>query len=214
MPVFGFNSAEKDLNLIKTYLIPPLVNEWEIETTFIKKATQYISFKFGNVQFLDIMKFLGGATSLDSFLEALKTSETTRFFPYEWFDSPEKRTYPAPPPYNEFFSRSRNCNPLDKAYSDYQRFINSGCSKKEALKKLRVSSIHPTGQENYPYLQQLWKNHDMQSFKDFLRWYNNKEVVPTLEAMKNLIVFYHSKRIDMLKVGCTLPIFENICLHS
>ena len=37
-PVFGFNSAKYDLNLIKTYLIPPLVNEWEIETTFIKKS--------------------------------------------------------------------------------------------------------------------------------------------------------------------------------
>ena len=183
-PVFGFNSAKYDLNLIKAYLIPLLVNEREIEPTVIKKANQYISFKFGNVQFLDIMNFLGGATSLDSFLKAYKTTETKGFFPYEWFDSPEKLTYPTLPPYDEFFSRLRNCNPLDKAYSDYQSFVNSGCSSEEAMKKLPVSSIPPTGQENYAYLQQVWKNHDMQSFKDFLRWYNNKDVVPTLEAMK------------------------------
>ena len=183
-PVFGFNSAKYDLNLIKAYLIPLLVNEREIEPTVIKKANQYISFKFGNVQFLDIMNFLGGATSLDSFLKAYKTTETKGFFPYEWFDSPEKLTYPTLPPYDEFFSRLPNCNPLDKAYSDYQSFVNSGCSSEEALKKLRVSSIPPTGQENYAYLQQVWKNHDMQSFKDFLRWCNNKDVVPTLEAMK------------------------------
>ena len=112
------------------------MNEREIEPTVLKKANQYISFKFGNVQFLDIMNFLGGATSLDSFL-AYKTIETKGFFPYEWFDSPEKLTYPTLPPYNEFFSRLRNCNPLDKAHSDYQSFVNSGCSSEEALKKLR-----------------------------------------------------------------------------
>ena len=160
------------------------------------------------------MTFLGGARSLDSFLKAYKATETKGFFPYEWFDSPEKLTYPTLPPYDEFFSRLRNCNPLDKAYSDYQSFVNSGCSSEEALKKLRVSSIPHTGQENYAYLQQVWKNHDMQSFKDFLRWYNNKDVVPTLEAMKKMIEFYHSKRIDMLKLGFTLPNLANICLHS
>ena len=127
------------------------------------------------------------------------------FLPYEWFDSPEKLTYPAIPPYDEFLSWLCNCNPLDKTYSDYQRFLNSGCSSEEAMKKIRVSSVPPTGQENYAYLQQVWKNHDMQSFKDFLRWYNNKDIVPTLEAVKKMLEFYHSKRIDMLKLGCSLP---------
>ena len=50
-------------------------------------------------------------------------------------------------------------------------------------------------------------------FKDFLQWYNNKDVVPTLEAMQKLIQFYHNKGIDMLKLGCTLPNLANICLH-
>ena len=181
------------MNLIKAYLIPRLVNEREIEPTVIKKANQYISFKFGNVQFLDIMNFLVGATILDSFLKAYKTTETKRFFPYEWFDSPEKLTYPTLPPYDEFFSRLRNCNPLVKAYSDYQNLVNSGCISEEAPKRLRISSIPPTGQENYAYLQQVWKNDDMQSFKVFLRMYKNKDVVPTLEAMKKMVEFYHSK---------------------
>ena len=76
LPVFGFNSAKYDLNLIKTYLLPILINERDIEPTVIKKANQFISFKFGDIQLLDIMNFLGGATSLDSFLKAYKTSET------------------------------------------------------------------------------------------------------------------------------------------
>ena len=36
------------------------------------------------------MKFLGGATTLDSFLKAYKASETKGFSPYERFDSPDK----------------------------------------------------------------------------------------------------------------------------
>ena len=54
----------------------------------------------------------------------------------------------------------------------------------------------------------------MSSFKDFLRWYNNKDVAPTLEAMEKMSVFYHDTDIDMLKLGCTLPNLANICLHK
>ena len=54
----------------------------------------------------------------------------------------------------------------------------------------------------------------MISFKNFLRLYNNKDVVPTLEAMQKLIAFFHEKNIDVLKLGCTLPKLANICLHK
>ena len=40
----------------------------------------------------------------------------------------------------------------------------------------------------------------MTSFRDFLQCYNNKDVVPTLEAMQKMIEFYHEKGIDMLKI--------------
>ena len=82
-PIFVFNSAKYDLNLIKPYLLPFPVNERNIEPTVIKKANQLVSFKFGDFQLLDIMNFLEGATSLDCFLKAYKTSETKGFFPYE-----------------------------------------------------------------------------------------------------------------------------------
>ena len=52
----------------------------------------------------------------------------------------------------------------------------------------------------------------MTTFKDFLQWYNNKNVVPTLEAMQKMVQFYHQKEIDMLKLGCTLPNLANIFL--
>ena len=54
----------------------------------------------------------------------------------------------------------------------------------------------------------------MKSFKDFLMWYNNKDVVPTLEAMQKMIEFYHQQEIDMSKLGFTFPNLANICRHK
>ena len=214
LPVFGFNSANYDLNLIKSYLLPILINERDIEPTVIKKANQFISFKFGDIQLLDIMNFLGGATSLDSFLKAYKTSETKEFFPYEWFDLSDKLQNTELPPYDAFYSKHRGCNPLEAEYTDYVNLLKNGLTTEQAIVKLKLSKPPPTGIENYQYPQQVWKQEQMSSFKDFLRWYNNKDVVPTLEAMQKMIAFYHDKDIDMLKLGCTLPNLANICLHK
>ena len=160
------------------------------------------------------MNFLGGATSLDSFLKAYKTSETKKFFPYEWFDCPEKLNEPVLPPYESFYSKLRSCNPLESEHTKFIKLVNGGLSAEQALIKLRLSQPPPTGQENCEYLLNVWTMEKMSTFKDFVRWYNNKDVVPTLEAMKKMIGFYHNKGIDMLKLGCTLPNLANICLHK
>ena len=54
----------------------------------------------------------------------------------------------------------------------------------------------------------------MFTFKDFLSWYNNKEIVPKLDAMRKMVAFCHKKGIDMLKLGCTVPNMANICFHK
>ena len=90
LPVFGFNSEKYDIILIKSYLLPIPVNEQDIEPTVIKEANQFVSLKFGDIQLLNIMNFLGDATSLDSFIKAHKTKETKGLFPYGRFVCPEK----------------------------------------------------------------------------------------------------------------------------
>ena len=67
-PVFGFNSSKEDFLLRESKLLPLLFNERGIEPIVIKKANQFVSFKFGDVQLLDISNILEAATSLDSFL--------------------------------------------------------------------------------------------------------------------------------------------------
>ena len=138
LPVFGLNSAIYDLNLIKSYLLPMLVNERDIEHTLIKKANQFISFMFVDIQLLDIMNFLGGATRLDSFLKAYKTPKTIGFFPYEWFDHPDKVQSTELPPDDAFYSKLRSCNPREAKYTDYVNLLKSGLTTEQAVVKLKL----------------------------------------------------------------------------
>ena len=144
------------------------------------------------------MNFLGGPTSLDSFLKAYKTR---RFFPYDWFDCPQKMNNSELAPYDAFFSKLRNMNPLEKDSSDYQKLLKSGLKTEEALSIMKFSKPPPSGEENYQYLLDIWNHENMGTFKYFLRWYNNKDVVPTIEAMQIMLAFYHKKGTDMLKLG-------------
>ena len=76
-----------------------------MEPIVIKKANQFVSFKIGDVQLLHFMNFIGGATSLDSFLKAYKTSETEGFVPYDWLDCPQKKNNSELPSYDAIFSK-------------------------------------------------------------------------------------------------------------
>ena len=67
-----------------------------------------------------------------------------------------------------------------------------------------ISSTHRFW--NYSYLKNIWEQHSMITFKDILIWYNNKDVVATLEAMQNMISIYHDKGIFKLKLGCCFQI--------
>ena len=118
------------------------------------------------------------------------------------------------PPYDAFYSKLGGCNPLEAKDTDYVNLLKSGLTNEHAVVKLKLSVPPPTGIENYQYLQQIWKQEQMSSFKDFLRWYNKKHVVPPLEAMQKIIAFIHDKDIDMLKLGCTLPNLATVCLHK
>ena len=214
LPVFGFTIGRYDINLIKSYPIPYFVNEKEIRPSVINKANDFVSFNFEDVQLLDNMEFLGGATTLDSFIKAYKASEMKEYFPCEWFHTPNKFDEQQLPSYDDFHSKLKNSNSLDKECDNFQMLLNTGLTEEQALKKLRLKTKPLTGLENYNYLKCIWEQEQMSTYRDFLQWYNNKNVVPTLDTMQKMIEFYHEKGIDMLKLGCTLPNLANICSHK
>ena len=59
------------------------------------------------------------------------------------------------PPYDSFFSILRNSNPLEKHYNDFQNLVNSGLTTEQAVIKLRMHRIPPTGAANILYLQSV-----------------------------------------------------------
>lgn len=59
--------------------------------------------------------------------------------------------------------------------------------------------------EEYAVCQSAWVDHQMTTFRDFLVWYNNLDVVPFIEALGKQCAIFREKKIDMLKSAISLP---------
>ena len=59
--------------------------------------------------------------------------------------------------------------------------------------------------EDYQYAHKVWHQKKMESFCDYLVWYNNRDVEPFVEAVSKQMAFYGEKGIDMFKDGYSVP---------
>ena len=64
--------------------------------------------------------------------------------------------------------------------------------------------------EEWEGCQRLFKEKGMRTFKDWLRYYNNHDVEPGLEALEKMKSFYTERGIDILKDAVSLP---GVSLH-
>ena len=135
-------------------------------------------------------------------------------FSLRMVDCPQKMNNSEHPPYDAFFSKLGKVNLLGKDHSDYQKLLSCGLKTEEALSKMKLSKPPPSGDENYQNLPDIWNHEKICIFNDFLRWYNNKDVAPTLETMHKRLAFYYKKGIAMFRLGCTLLNLANVCLHN
>ena len=199
---------------MKSYLLPNIVNERNIELTVIKKVNPFVSLNFGDVQHMDIIIFLGGATSLDFFLKAYKTSETKTFFPYEWFDHPNRMQNTEIPPYGVFCIKLRNCSPLETKYTDFVYLLINGLTTEQVVIKLELSK---------PPLLELrviitCNKHDSKKKSAHSRTFCGGKTIKMLYQLwkpcKKRLHFTNNKDNNMLRLGCTLPNMANICLYK
>ena len=72
----------------------------------------------------------------------------------------------------------------------------------EFYSQLRDSNIT---EEEYEYLHRVWQEEGMETFKDFLEWYNNKDVAPFVQAVQKLQQFYFDRGIDVFKNAVSVP---------
>ena len=87
----------------------------------------------------------------------------------------------------------------------------------DSLEKLEHTSLPPhqaffstlknknISDADYQYCQQVWSNNNMQTFREFLIWYNNLDVQPFCEALEKMCAFWKDKKIDMLRQGISIP---------
>jgi len=129
-------------------------------------------------RFLDIINYLGPGTSYDKWVKAYGCKTVKSWFPYEWFDTPEKLDYPGLPKYEEWYSKLKGGYVLTR--DEWE-----GC-------------------------QRLFKEMGMRTFSDRLRYYNNLDVAPGLEALEKMRNFYTEKGIDILKDAVSIP---GVSLH-
>ena len=59
--------------------------------------------------------------------------------------------------------------------------------------------------DDYARCQAVWCDTRIKSMRDFLVWYNNRDVVPFLEAIDKQFAFYKQQNIDMFKDGVSVP---------
>ena len=58
---------------------------------------------------------------------------------------------------------------------------------------------------DYAACQAVWCDNKMTTMRDYLIWYNNRDVTPFLEAISKQFAFYHDRGIDMFKDGISVP---------
>ena len=58
---------------------------------------------------------------------------------------------------------------------------------------------------DYARCQAVWHDNQMTTMRDYLIWYNNRDVTPFLEAISKQFAFYRDRDIDMFKDGISVP---------
>lgn len=150
--MIGSNSGNYDLNAVKEFIFPHLVEHEAIQYT-MKRNQNHMAVKTENLHFLDITNYLAPGFSYAQFLKAYECTEEKGCFPYEWVDGLDKLEETSLPPHDAFYSSLKNANITE---------------------------------EEYQYCQQVWEEKQMSTFKDFLKWYNNLDVGPFVEAVEKM----------------------------
>ena len=164
---------------------------------------------------MDILQFLAPGYDLKSFFKAFGVSEQKGFFPYDYFTHADQLDETTLPPYETFYSTIKNCNILEEEYASFQKLFDQGKSEQEALQSLRLPAKPKTGPENYQWLQQLWFENQWSTFDDFLKWFNDLDVTPMIQATENMNEFYKNIRIDFIHQAISIPgVATRVCFNS
>ena len=107
--------------------------------------------------------------------------------------------------YQTFYSTIKNCNALEEEYAAFHKLLDQGKSEEEALHALRLPAKRKSGPENYQWLQHLWTENQWSTFADFLKWYNDLDMAPMIQAIENMSQSYKNIHIDFIHQAISIP---------
>jgi hypothetical protein len=175
VPVVGFNSAKYDANIMKMYLSGALT---KYDKPDKEEVTPLKTNSMYRVITSKTLKFLDVA----NFLAAGVSLDS-------WLKAYKCSMTKGFFPYEWLDS-------YDKLYQDHLPSYNEWYS---SLKGKNIDI------KDYEYCKDVWNTNNMTNMMDFLRWYNNCDVVPMVEALNKMFVFYRDKGLDMFKDAISLP---------
>ena len=69
-----------------------------------------------------------------------------------------------------------------------------------------------TGEEKYAQLEEIWEVQGMQSFRDYLEYYNSLDTKPFCQAVTRMLDVYRSMDLDIFKQAISAPGLSRILL--
>ena len=107
---------------------------------------------------------------------------------------------------------------LQKGHFPYEYMDGIGKLEDRALppqaaffSQLKNEGISDT---DYAACQAVWGDNQMTTMRDYLIWYNNRDVTPFLDAIAKQAGFYKHQNIDMFKDGISVPVLSLLHLFN
>ena len=177
LPVVGYNSGKYDLNVIKRFFVPYLMKPSEDDE-------------------IDETRFV------------IKRQNTFMCFSTNKLKFLDMVNFLAPGYSYDKYLKAYGCN-LQKGHFPYEymddvRKLDDCVLPPQAAFYSRLKN-EGISDEDYARCQAVWHDNKMTTLRDFLVWYNNRDVVPFLEAIDKQFAFYHQQHIDMFKDGISVP---------
>ena len=187
LPVIGFNSGRYDLNVIKQFFIPYLLKPSKQDNEDVEEEE---------------------ADDDDETRFVIKRQNTFMCFATKKLKFLDITSYLAPGFSYDKYLKAYGCE-LQKGHFPYEYMDDIGKLEDRALppQEAFYSRLKNEGisDDDYARCQVVWCANRMKSMRDFLVWYNNRDVVPFLEAIDKQFTFYKQQNIDMFKDGVSVP---------
>ena len=197
LPVVGFNSGKYDLNAIKQFLIPYFLTTSKTDVEQDEAADEREQEGNRKVE-----------TDGIGSMFVIKRNNTFMCLSTDQLKFVDMINYIAPGFSYDKYLKAYGCE-VTKGHFPYEymdrleRLDDTTLPPKEAFfSRLKNEGI---SDEDYASCQEAWRVNGMTTLRDFLVWYNNRDVVPFLQAIDRQFAFYRQRGIDMFKQGISVP---------